>query len=459
MILYRYRNIERALSEIDDGVFYFATHNELNDPIEGYVKVFWQGDKFAWEGLLRNYIHSLSKAIIEYFLECDIQVVHKERSDNSLLEKTLNKIEESFFTDDFIKQLVTFYGQINLKISENSLRFFLYFVHLKALKICISKYCELNILDRKCAKALIMDLSKLEIQSTLIDKMRIAINTTEKNISNTEIMNIISKVGVNFLDDYTELVYIKLDFFSEKANSEIEIRQRKNHMTIFVDFPKLYINQLKFMIYPETFVACFSENCNNSVMWGNYSNNHKGVCLIYETNNDDSFKLQQGRHVFNLQAKPVLYEGSLLERNFFETFGCLTLAEVKKWLTGADGTLSSSFNAFKDENQWRNEYWKIFEMKTYHKLKAWEYEKEYRLSLMNTFYVFSNKDSRKFKYDPKCLRGVIFGINTSEYDKKQIMDKLKRHKNEYGKFTICQAEFDEETQAIVKREKQGWKIY
>ena len=456
MILYRYRNIERALSEIDDGILYFATHDELNDPVEGYVKVFWQGDKFAWEGLLRNYIYSLSKAIIEYLLERDIHAVHKEHHDNSLFDKTLREIEEALFTDDFIQKLVTFYGQINLKFSENSLRFFLHLVHSTALKICFSKYRKLNIIDRSYIDALLIDLSRFEIPSTCIDK----IDKAMENIHNTELINILFKIGVDSFDDYAELLYINLGFYSEEISSNFEIRQRKIHMTIFVDFPKLYINQLKSMIYPETFVACFSQNCNNSAMWGNYSNNHRGVCLIYETDNDNRLKLQKEGNIFTRQAKPVLYEdeGSLLERNFFETFGRFTLTEVKKWLTGADGTLSSSFNAFKDENQWRNEYWKIFEMKTYHKLKAWEYEKEYRIDLINTFHDFSDEEKRKLKYDPKCLRGVIFGINTSLYDKTRIMDKLKKHKDEYGKFTLYQAEFDDETQTIVKREKQGWTI-
>ena len=52
--LYRYRTIKSALLELENGSFYFAEPNELNDPIEGYLKIFWQGDKPAWEGLTTN---------------------------------------------------------------------------------------------------------------------------------------------------------------------------------------------------------------------------------------------------------------------------------------------------------------------------------------------------------------------------------------------------------------------
>ena len=68
-----------------------------------------------------------------------------------------------------------------------------------------------------------------------------------------------------------------------------------------------------------------------------------------------------------------------------------------------------SFEAFKDEDQWRHEYWKIHEIKTYQKLKAWKSEQEYRIVLTDTFHDFSTQGNRKLQYDPKCLRGIILG--------------------------------------------------
>lgn len=46
-------------------------------------------------------------------------------------------------------------------------------------------------------------------------------------------------------------------------------------MTIAVDFPKVYIEQLKDMIYPANYVVCFSGRDNDSAMWGNYADHHK----------------------------------------------------------------------------------------------------------------------------------------------------------------------------------------
>ena len=51
MLLYRYRSIKSAVKELSSGSFYFASKEELNDPLESYVRLYWKGDKPAVEGL------------------------------------------------------------------------------------------------------------------------------------------------------------------------------------------------------------------------------------------------------------------------------------------------------------------------------------------------------------------------------------------------------------------------
>lgn len=453
MILYHYRSInEYSLEEIEKGTFYFATHEELNDPIEGYVKVFWQGDKFAWEGLLRNYIYSLAQTILQYLCEHDIHVspmINMKQFNNVPLDEILHDLGATFLIDNEIEDLTTFYGQQKIKVNENVVRIILYFVHNKALRLCISKYSELNLIPKENADKALEDLARFEIHNLPFGKIN-------ENPPDAKSINIISQISTNLLDDLLELHYMQSRLNDNEISSGA--KQFRNWMTILVDFPKLYVHQLKNMIYPESYVVCFSRKNNNSAMWGNYANRHKGICLIYETDENNMIQIRGEHNTFKLQAKPILYEGNLIERNFFETFGRLTRAEVKAWLTGADGSISSSFEAFKDEDQWRHEYWKTHEIKTYQKLKAWESEQEYRIVLTNTFHDFSTQESRKLQYDPKCLRGIIFGISTPEADKKQIMEKLIYRKDKYSDFTFYQAEFDNENQTIIIREKKGWKI-
>lgn len=64
MLLYRYRSVDSACDEINSCYFCFSSREKLNDPIESYVRVYWKGDKNAWEGLLRYYVYCLHLGLL-----------------------------------------------------------------------------------------------------------------------------------------------------------------------------------------------------------------------------------------------------------------------------------------------------------------------------------------------------------------------------------------------------------
>lgn len=144
MKLYRYRNIESARAEIEKGTFYFASREELNDPIEGYVKLYFQGDQPAWEGLLRNYVCSLFVCIYRYLVMSpsidyehdslekilkNIQphsvIIDIHSFDNVPLGKILNKLGEDFLNIDSVQKFVDIYGSNALKCPSKELRLIL----------------------------------------------------------------------------------------------------------------------------------------------------------------------------------------------------------------------------------------------------------------------------------------------------------------------------------------------
>ena len=56
--------------------------------------------------------------------------------------------------------------------------------------------------------------------------------------------------------------------------------------------------------------------------------------------------------------------------------------------------------------------------------------------MLNTFGEFDVPQKQNMSFDWNLLKGVIFGIRTSEYDKKQILDKLIKHKDELCKLCL-----------------------
>ena len=468
MLLYHYRSIGSALKEIGEGTFHFASREELNDPIEGYVSVYWQGDKAAWEGLFRNYVCSLYRGIELYQLQGDEELLHHRTLaidihafDEVPLGSIWKSIGNQFVVDSTIQRLADFYGNYRLKVTEEELRLILHFIHKIAITICIQSSIDHRTMPEEEGKRL------LEIFSSEDPKFPFEI--MEAELPDQEHRVTITKAAEHIIEDMRELQYVRFGFDDEtflhgerssdeqidRKRERTEAQQRRDWMMISVDFPKVYVDQLKDMIYPESFTVCFSTKSNDSAMWGNYATNHKGVCLVYVFGNTVS--LIGDHQTYQVKPQPVCYEGELIERNFFESFGRLTIPQIQGWLTGTEG-ISDCYNVFSDEQAWRDNYWAAYEAKTYRKLKAWEYEQEYRITLSNTFHSFNTKDSRNLKYDPKILKGIIFGINTSEYDKKRIMEKLLEQSKELGEFTFYQAEYDDAKQEIVIRKKNLWKL-
>lgn len=470
MILNHYRSIDSAILEIENCTFHFAAREELNDPIEGYVRVFWQGDKAAWEGLFRNYICSLSEAMTLYALKGDEEVlchrsllVDMHRFDDVPEGAFLKELGDAFLREEKVLRIAAGYGEQGFRVDQRELALMLTCIHYDALVMCLEHDKARKVMPDDEADRLIkafsgmkMDFLPLELRGKPLDSRHRAGVTTSVEAVLKEMIEL--KYLEFGLADDSFLYGPRCDAHGNiiRERGITGARQHRNWMTVAMDFPGIYVNQLKDMIYPESYVVCFSTEDDNSVMWGNYADHHRGVCLVYETDADNGLTVW-GEHAYACKAKPVCYDGEIIERNFFESFGRLTRLQIKAWLTGTDG-LSGAYRAFSDKAAWQDRYWEAYEAKTYRKLKAWEYEREYRLALSNSFYTFNDPNSRNLRYDPKILKGVIFGINTSEYDKKRIIEKLMLHTDEYDDLTFYQAEYDEEKQRITVHRKSLWDL-
>ena len=58
---YPFRTTDALLGERDElrkQEIYFAPPDQLNDPMEGFKDVYWQGDRIVWTNLIRHYLLS-----------------------------------------------------------------------------------------------------------------------------------------------------------------------------------------------------------------------------------------------------------------------------------------------------------------------------------------------------------------------------------------------------------------
>ncbi len=460
MKLYRYRTIESALAEIEHGTFYFASREELNDPIEGYIKLYFQGDQPAWEGLLRNYVYSLFICIHNYLLispsidytDKSLEKIFKEiqphtviidlhRFDSVPIGKILRELSEVFLNDDSVQKLVNLYGDREFKCLSKELKLILRTVHHIAFNLCIRYLKAGNILQDFPEM-----ISPGEFPFEAIQSM-----------DRSEWIQFANEAE-NMIADAME----HLNFYAKSRKESFDLTDsvsynHRRHMTwanIQVNFPKIYVGQLQNIIYPDAHVVCFSETDTNSAMWGNYAQNHQGICFVYETQmiNDQNFITVDSK---KMKVRRITYDGAVIERNFFTTFGRLTYTQIQTWLTGKNGKISKLIDRFSDQNvdSWRNQYWSDYIEKFHRKNSAWDHEKEYRIMLEDTLYKYDSKTKRCLTYDSLALKGIIFGINTSIDDKFRLVKKIQQCGTKFTHVKFYQAEYEDDTQKISPRPK------
>lgn len=454
MRVYHYRSVNRALEEIKKGTFHYSSQDELNDPIEGYVKLYWQGDEAAWEGLFESYICSLYGMISwsQIGLSKDdlirqAVIIDKHQWDDIPFGQDLKDVAKIFVNNLFVQKIVNWLGQQQIQCSVqhlggifkliNETAYILCVEHMKSKNLLPENYPDGNpklFIDNIFARLTINDFNDL--------------NKTKHSQMEQVAISIVQLL--DYLDGQFEYIVMK-----NMPQEDGFLRYNMAYQLRF-NFYAIYIQRLQEIVYPKGYVVCFSKKNNNSVMWGNYADNHKGVCLIYETISKDGKEVISVKNQMSFgstgltfsfcdaQLRPVQYGQPTIKRNFFESLGRLTMNQIESFVTtenkGSSKVLSTYFR-----EEWRNQYWDDQLKKFHSKTASWEYEHEYRLFADAAFHEYTPTE-QNIKYDPTCLKGVVFGIKTSIEDKAKVLQAF-RDAN-IANVEVYQSRYNDDTQSI-----------
>ncbi|MFJ7368264.1 hypothetical protein ACIQVU_02270 [Lysinibacillus sp. NPDC098008] len=64
--MYRFRTVQNLIGdfqELEKQQIYFAHPEQLNDPMEGMRRYYWQGDEIIWRNLLKHFILCLEHVV------------------------------------------------------------------------------------------------------------------------------------------------------------------------------------------------------------------------------------------------------------------------------------------------------------------------------------------------------------------------------------------------------------
>ena len=249
MYLYHYRSIKSAVAEIENTSFRMANRTELNDPIEGYLNVYWEGDKPAWEGLLRNYICSLYSSLdfcLNGYKDLKSYTVIPDLASlsNVSFKQECDDISKEFLYHPDV-ELVSDYLSEAGKMSRTKIKYWLIMLHSLAFYICIQKFIQIGVLDKYTS---VPDSEKHDLIVRIIS-------------SHDE------SIAEQFAFDYANrLISGNARILAGLVGGKKKEQGNPNWILLRFDYPEMYVNRLTDLIYPDIFVTSFSATDVNSVM-------------------------------------------------------------------------------------------------------------------------------------------------------------------------------------------------
>ena len=436
--IYRFRSIDRLLGEsreLENQTIYFAERSELNDPMEAIRDLVWRGDKIVWTNLFRHYLNCLHHI---YLAEASVgpgDIPINMRWDDPPSEQYADLLSEIWSDLDRqfgLAQVASRLEALGRSARSAEVEGYLTFLHLHAVAAIVRAHVARG--------SEVPSPAFLERPSNLPEALARMFDLFEQ------------------IDD--DGSFIELSF---EAMQQMMVRRRVlAKMTVFrpvdsvpqqkrsfflLDFPHAYVRELSRAVGPVWYAACFTESYGNTAQWGSYADGHKGACLIFDVDNDEhgpGLVLHEGaaadpnveptirrsRSSSKLYFEEVRYVQTLEEVDFFARISGLPEASARAvWFTDDEGNTSSvaaHMAPDADISAWRDVLWSEYRRDICTKTKEWEFEREHRLVQFTLLADTLPDEARTLTYDFSALKGIIFGINTTDDDKIAIIDLIKQ---------------------------------
>lgn len=423
-------------SELENSEIYFSPFKDLNDPMEGFKDVYFQGDVIIWKNFFRNYIINLLLSFTTSMLNENGQVdiiINQEPT----LFSIHSKLWSTFIKIPTIVNLVD--NIQNECIRRDELLMYLVICHEIAFELVVESMKEKGLLKNDFPSR--PDKHTKDIYNLTWDEIFLLRNQNDKTK-----MNELGRTLLSFKEDM-----LLFNYFNEIFRS------------LFIDYPKLYLQKLESLMYPEFYTASFTDNCNNSSMWGNYAKSHSGICLEFKPENSAlpiytcvGHDSTTGK-IYDWTSRklePIIYDNILTPFNFFENIGFIpTYSFNHLWCFDPETHESTSCKVINEEN-WKDYFNRGLSVVN-KKTKDWAFEREYRLTINSLHQNLQDKSDRILKYQFNSLSGIIFGINTWERDKRMIIDiilkKCLSENRDLNDIKFYQAYYNNLTGSIDKR--------
>jgi hypothetical protein len=436
--LYRYRSIKQLLgehNELEEQEIYFCPPEDLNDPVEGFKDLLWQGDGIIWRNLLKHYILCLLNVAPSCFggaPDCgrgNLRHIVFSVPDGlpaAPIRDIYARVSGEFLRDPAVGTFVEAMAKRTWPVRRNELTHYFRVLQPFALQTIFKEFAEHGLMPMPAPQPPGFDPESLRANAIKMIESTSLLPTLEK---------FTDKAAEGFFAA-SESTCGQLDLISEY---QIKDRAATRPMAFFSRyFPGAYVGALERLVHPDWYVACFSTNPVNPSMWGAYGDGHHGVCLKFRTTANGAGmpalslntvtglggtkeKMAYSRSSVPIVFHKIEYTPAYPPIDFFTSLGSVSRQNLNHfWYRGEHDDFSPCLTAAFTDEAARTEYWKAFESGCLFKTREWAHEDEYRLVLHSGFDL-REKPMRTLQYAFQDLSGVIFGARTDLEDKLKIM--------------------------------------
>ena len=396
--LYRFRSIEALLGEyqeLENRTIYFASPDQLNDPMEGFRDIVWKGDKIVWTNLFKYYIYCLHVAnpfsiAAGYPLEFDARNISITGCWDQLptsLKASFDSIWRRFLKLPHIPEIITALSNTERKIRYREIGIYLQVIRLAYTILYLESLsgCLLSTGSTfQQASQQVTDEMPEEVEG-MLGEISGWIARSDKSASVED-----ANAALRGVEDELREAKARADFqmnINRVENLTPTGELEMHDQPMLLDFPKMYLREIERLLSPNWYTACFMKSYHNSSVWGHYGDGHKGVCLIFETvtmgtSNGLNLNRGTGEYAGQIRFSEVKYVDKPGEVDFFSVLGSLPDDALwKLWFTDDKGKISESSPSDIDSS--RERYWDSFRHDITIKTKDWKHEQEYRLILLD----------------------------------------------------------------------------
>ncbi len=474
MDIYRFRSTENLLGEHRELHFqsiYFANPHELNDPTDGYRDIIWRGDAIVWSNLFKHYIYCVNNIYYKYVIlpnkgqptiePADIPIDGRWDTPSTPEQDAIFRIVcHAAFGHLGLAGAAQELQNSNNEVRRDDLQAYLDWLNRDLLGLLKGVYEHYSALTHDTTlppfdpRGLNFPNYQYKPLSHLVRILHG--DQEEPEIDTADLLN-------RIVSSSLRAKYYIQDKFGEEVNKLAE--------KVSFDITRDYLDRLPELLIPEWSTACFTTKHNDSTMWSNYADDHKGICLMFQSHtvpNREStphmillptFELAQQAPSGDLSTSDIEHLTSELHRvryvasqnqlDFFANLVSLPPATLMKlWYTDDNGNssnLSSHIDEDEFDEEWAENYHDNFWEGILSKNEVWSDECEYRLVTTPVDAFHFKEKSKTLHYRFEDLKGIIFGMRTSDEDKIEVMKSIQRkcREHERSEFNLYQAHYSE----------------